>query len=653
MACAQIEENDPGKGYLSFGSLSIDAKVEGLQLTKASVPPTEIPTADQFTYTIINKEDGLTYYENVGLPVEVIPLPIGPYKVQVSYGANEFGRPYYFASNDNVTIKEDETTALNFSNIPLANAMVAVTLPDMTGHMSVSSISLSLSDGSSIPIKSGEYNFAPSGKEVFASFAGKNALGEDKSVKLSLGTLQPQRAYDVKFTLELPQLTFANQSSGAIAGRLYLTSLAAGEDIDTSKITYQLSSDGGSNWSSVTPEDKSGYWLISGLTATQTYKIRAVYGGITTEPWDFTPATPSPVTSFTITHEYSSNVLTGSKVTVDGQNISYGDILNGLITERGVQVKNPSGTVVRTIKRNETGSISETTYGWPYLPQGSYTLEAYFKIGDETVVYDTIEATSPAPTFTVTVSGNTTYSYYTDLNKGAAAANNKTAENVFDVTSSISISEDILKNDNYTKPSVTYSVGGKTASSTYGTSKTHELNSEIGGLSWGSHNLTAVVTFDNCSVTSKEHPCVITGLPYTAAPPKIEGEEEHLWKFHNGRGESWSGNGSYAKIGNGASGESTITSSNFYVPSNISVSIAYNYYVKCDNFLGGKNVFTLNLGSKEVTSTTVKGANSTTQNGTTSTTMTASDNYLVCMNSYGLGTSHSKIYSIIVSYSSE
>lgn len=123
-----------------------------------------------------------------------------------------------------------------------------------------------------------------------------------------------------------------------------------------------------------------------------------------------------------------------------------------------------------------------------------------------------------APSFTVTVSGNTTYSYYTDPTKGAEKANEKTAENVFDVQSSVSISENILGNSNYKSmlPSVEYSVGGESASGTYSSSsKTHTLENEISGLKWGTHSLTAKVTFDGVSVTSNGHECVITGLPYT------------------------------------------------------------------------------------------------------------------------------------------
>ena len=38
VSCVQIEQNNEGEGYVSFNPLSVNVSVEGLELTKASVP---------------------------------------------------------------------------------------------------------------------------------------------------------------------------------------------------------------------------------------------------------------------------------------------------------------------------------------------------------------------------------------------------------------------------------------------------------------------------------------------------------------------------------------------------------------------------------------------------------------------------------------
>ena len=38
MSCSQIEQATPAVGYLHFNTLAVDVTVEGLELTKASVP---------------------------------------------------------------------------------------------------------------------------------------------------------------------------------------------------------------------------------------------------------------------------------------------------------------------------------------------------------------------------------------------------------------------------------------------------------------------------------------------------------------------------------------------------------------------------------------------------------------------------------------
>lgn len=555
VSCVQIEQNNEGTGYISFNPLSVDVAVEGLELTKASVPADKIPGADDFTYTIVGKTDGRTYYSAQGLPADPIPLPVGTYKVDAVYGANEFNQAYYTASVDNVQIEEGKTNNINFGEITLDNAMVAVTLPDLSSHMEEVSY-ITVSDGkTSIDVESGKYYFAPVGPSVTVSFGGTNKLGDTKDFSVNLGALQPKHAYEVVCNLELPSFTFDDQSSGAIAGRLYLTSLAKIDGgLDASKAEYQISSDGGSSWKQVVPVAKDGYWVVSqtndgsALASDGTsYQIRAVYGGLVAGPWTFTPSMPAnTLTNASVAHTYESaglKSLTGSSAKVTGTDIVYPDIVASLIYSkgrRGVELVNSSGTVVRTLSGKETGSMTKEG-DWIYLPKGSYTLKPYFQIGDDKIYLSSLSVSSPAPKFTVTAYAETSYSRYLNYKNGMSgytlelANTSGTAEKIMGIRGIVSISDDVLSKNAGLINGVTLKYGDLSMLSsgtavttsvwypnTVATKEKDTDNWELTGLSWGTHKISASFTFDGVAAKSSTDStstdstlqCHITGLPF-------------------------------------------------------------------------------------------------------------------------------------------
>lgn len=536
VSCVQIEdEKNTGYGYLSFSPISIDYSVENLVSTKAKVPAEDLPTADDFTITI-----SASTLQN---PIVILPgqqpegslsLPVGSYTVSVAYGSNEFNQPFFYAEQS-VDLEMDETEEISLENIPLENAMVAVTMPaDMADHMDVESISLS--DGvNSIDVEPGRYYYVPSDKSVTVSFSGTN-MGERKTISVSLGVMQPQHAYDVVCSLDLPVLTFDDQSSGAIAGKLFLTSLASGDELDPDLIEYEICYKDGENWTSWMNDKKlvkkNGYWLLSELEESKIYKIRAVYGAITSEPWEFTPSKPTPFTDVTLTHTYNtSNVLTGSAVTTTGTDISCSGVLQGLVKERGVRVKNSEGTIVRILADKEIGTLAVTN-DWIYLPTGSYTIESYIKIGDESeIVCQTKALTSHKPEITVKAYAETSYSRYTstDATLKAKANDAGTGDKVMNIQGKVSISDAILGNPNYSnliKATLTYD-GISMLSDDYSvTSSTLRPNTLVGhtglfeannyaviGQDWGSHKVAASFTFDGVKATH-DVPCHVTGIPY-------------------------------------------------------------------------------------------------------------------------------------------
>lgn len=669
MSCSQIEQATPAVGYLHFNTLAVDVTVEGLELTKASVPAAAVPTADDFTYVITNKADGLKYYNKKGLPTEPIALPLGEYKVDIVFGANQFNQAYYVDSKDNVLIQENQPAIVEFDKVPLANAMVAVTLPDMTGHMEVTSITLS--DGvSTISVESGEYYFVPVGRTITAFFSGTNSLGESKSVSISVGTPEAQHAYNVVCNLDLPSFTFAEQSSGAIAGRLYLTELASlGDGLDASKIEYQISADGGSSWKPVVPAAKAGYWVINQtkdgsalLSDGTSYQIRAVYGGMVTGAWSFTPSMPSStVSSASISHTYKSqsfsglaqplSVLTGTAVTSNGSDMTYPAIVSDLISEkgsRGVELVNANGDLVRTIGGKETGSMS-TVGDWIYLPQGTYTLKPYFSIGDDKIYLSSLSATSPAPEFTVTAYAETSYSRYLNYKNGLSgytlnlANTDGTAEKIMGIRGIISISDEVLSKNTGLIKDVTLKYGDSSMLSS-GTavtssvwypntvaSKVSDTNWELTGRSWGSHTLSASFTFDGVAAKSSTDQnsivstvaCHITGLPYSYDfyNKNVNTLNTDGWTTHNVEYEYQTSSNNKCTIQNDGSNGYVISPA-YFIPSGASVSLQYSieaqYYRAWAINVSSKSI-ELRVGATSSTGSVASSYNTYTCNGSNKT----------------------------------
>ena len=645
LSCVKVEEdNQNGSGYLSFLPLSIDVSVNGDSHTKANVPPTDLPAEDEFIVTItgntLDKDIVLEHNEYLEGP---ILLPVGTYIVSASYGSNEFDTPYFYKS-EKIEIKENVTEQVSISDVSLANAMVKVTLPDMEKHLPDGVLTLSAGT-EAISVNAGEYHYVPVKENVpiTVSLSGTNTVGQPKTFSSTL-EVEAKRAYNVVFDLSLPDLIFADQSAGAIAGRLYLTSLASGAGLDSQKFEYKISSDGGQTWSDVEPvpvqDAKKPCWFISGLTAS-TYKIKAVYGGMETEPWEFTPSIPSsPVAGFEVKHDYSGDVLTGSTVTVSGADVQYSTMLQELIGERGVKVIYSDETV-RTITGKETGSMSAIVNDpWPYLPKGDYTLKAYFKIGNEEVIYDTeTYSNTTSPSFTVTTYAETSYSRY---NSSDPTLKNKandagTGDKVMNIQGKVSISDAILGNSNYSnliKASLKYD-DEELLSSTSVSSNTFE-GADQTGQEWRAHPLTASFTFDGFS-DNDEMTCDVTGIPYSYNfyNKNVSTLNKAGWTTHNVEYEFQTSSNNKCTIQNDGS-NGYLISPKFYAPENISIPLQYSiqaqYYRAWGINVGSKSI-QLRVGVTSSTSSvassyntyTCKGSNNTGGNYTTYTNTDSSN----------------------------
>ena len=123
--------------------ISVDYKIENIAPTKVTVPADDLPELEDFTVRIDGPIDEPLVYNPGELPSEKVALPVGTYSVEVIYGANDFGTPYYYASKS-ITISPKADANVSFADIPMGNAMLAIRVSaDVSHHLNISKIQLS------------------------------------------------------------------------------------------------------------------------------------------------------------------------------------------------------------------------------------------------------------------------------------------------------------------------------------------------------------------------------------------------------------------------------------------------------------------------------------------------------------------------------
>lgn len=240
-------------------------------------------------------------------------------------------------------------------------------------------------------------------------------------------------------------------------------------------------------------------------------------------------------------HTYDEDgVLTGSSLTVNHgipQNM-WKDVTN--LTVNVVK----GGEKYRYYSANGIESASVLTVGNTYLPHGSYDVYVEYTMNGEPTTIAGL-ATVPQPDkLKLTITSIEATTSYSLAKKGEIEkANNHAADTITSPKAVFAgISADVLK---VLQPTCSFSVSGKTNEGTV--SGTTLSCGKFGGLSWGSHTLTATVTFDGVS-SSATTTCHITGLPYKStnfmeeAPTFTSTNEVEKWikqgttKQQGGRG---------------------------------------------------------------------------------------------------------------------
>ena len=178
--------------------------------------------------------------------------------------------------------------------------------------------------------------------------------------------------------------------------------------------------------------------------------------------------------------------------------------LNVTVTKGGTEYRNYSASGIN--------STSVVPIGKTYLPAGSYDVNVTYTMNEvETTIKGTANVPKPDKNkFKLTITSVDATTSYSLAKKGDITNANKHAADTITSPKAVfaGISAAVL---NELQPTCSFSVSGKTNQGTV--SGTNLSCDKFGGLSWGSHTLTATVTFDGVS-SSATTTCHITGLPY-------------------------------------------------------------------------------------------------------------------------------------------
>ena len=651
-SCMNLDETrEGGYGYLTISGLDLDVQVEQLVPTKAGESTMDIsdligenrPELSEVTVTPEQPQEGEPAFYTWTISDGDLRLPAGKYTLSATSGSNDFGTPYFVGSGE-VTVSA-LATAEGTVTFTLGNSVMKVTMAEgFNDHFEPEGdtpVTISGSSGN-IAAAMDTYVFVPSGVQLSVKIDGKSSAEIERDYTVDV-TPSAATAYDVVLSTGGAALPTIELSKDQLAwgNRIFITAPAGFtgniSEGNKAKLVYEAIEATSPDWNN--PKTASG-GVIKGLETGTKYKVRARVGNLTSNEISLTPSVELKSSA---AHTKTGNDLDGTDVTTTFT--SPAQVVTDAISGWIFQLYNSDDETTSLREYTDTdgsvtsdGSLITATDGWPYLPQGTYKLKATATLTDGSTVSSMTDIEVGAPEFSVSVSGKTSYSYYTS--QGAAVANTKDAETIHEVSSNITIADNILGNSNYSKPTVTYEVDGKTSIGTYSASKTHD-HGEISGLSWNSHTLKATVTFDGKESVG-ECPCVITGLPYTAAPPTNSGN--HPWA---GSANSW--NKEYVRLHN-----NTIIQT-FHIPEDINVSVNHKarQYTRADDCtytfkVGDKVHYTKDQSSVGGSATNIDETYNDAQLKASSPTIEATNSYGTI--DFALEYTNVRIYSIIVNY---
>lgn len=254
-----------------------------------------------------------------------------------------------------------------------------------------------------------------------------------------------------------------------------------------------------------------------------------------------------------------------------------------------IVLKNSDNVIVRRYD-GPNGTMAKAN-GYDYLPQGTYTVSGTYTTLDGKVrTLTSNTATSPAPTFSVSVSGYTSYDCYKGTNGQTASVSNANAKDgstVYGLGASVTISADLMNDSKYSK-SFTYSYDQGAGVSISGNATSIPNKT---AQSWNKHTLSASCTFDGKKVDSETRNLHVTGLPFYCPVPTSA-----MWDTKdNGTGEVRFDNDGVYMRSTGLNAFAT-TKTGFYCPEGIGGKISADMRLYAISSLSQIQI-TVSLGS--------------------------------------------------------
>jgi len=593
ISCAGLDEQQSQTvGYLAAPSLDVDVTVDNLVQTKAWNFDIPQPSVEDINIVVKDK-DGKEKYNGKGFWSSPLVMPVGAYTIDAVSGTNTFGAPY-LKGHISGTIAPLEQNSPEQLTLSLANALVKVTVSEeLTAHFTPAATLLLKSGSDTYTADYGQWAYVPSGADLALELSGTNKAGNGAKFSYSLTSPSPKKAYSVVCGLDKtdwPSISLKVKPEDAWLSRIYITEHASFSGSiskeNEESVVYEsipASSDWGNMADIMTAESEEDVYVFKELVPGE-YKVRARVGALVSNVVTVNTALDAAKDmTVTATHTYTSGDLDGTDVSMTLNKSTY---IKNAVSQWNLDLYNAAGgNALRSgLAVDAVSDGSEITSGWPFLPTGSgegYILNAGLVMdGTEYTMSQSVAFTNQ-PTFTVTASGYTTYDKYRDYltSKSAAdlnAANQEgKAEYIFQISSSVTISENLLNNPNYTKK-VYYTCGPYTdiaydfvngEGDTDTAVKVHNIG-DVGGFSWGQNTLTAGVSFAGTRCNSAGDVCHITGLPYSVSFK--DNVNPSGWNFSNND----SGQNRLILKEGGASA----LSSTFHVPTDINVQTVLNAY---------------------------------------------------------------------------
>lgn len=650
-SCLDLDEGrNDGVGYMELQGLAADVEVYELVPTRSgTVTLSELgvteynePEIGKITFTLT----GPMNHSWKGALTEALALTVGKYTLTGTYdnsGNDGLAEALYgeFSTSFDVSAQQTVTPVIK---LPLVNSLVKVTMASgfaqhfnpADGACVTFTVEKSSEEKSSESAAVGNYVFVPASSALKVEVRGTNSAGVGKTLSYDLTSPAEKTAYNIvcgMTTGNVPSVTLAQDfSAGAFEDVLYFpaatvaninTDVAAGG----SELVYEIKGGSNTDWREVTVGEITAngntYKCINGLTSGTTYSLRARVGnifsngkpeGVSFTQVDFDDCV-SVVASAGHTKDGNGD-LDGTEVTASVSVTNLPSIIKELATvtategtfKNSAETTRSTAAVTTLSKDGQTSLEMQNPDGWPYIPQGenhTMTVNVTCKIGEKTYTTTSSKGniTVPAPEFSVNVSGYTTYDKYDEYKQGKAQLSEANvegkAEYIFQISSSVGISETLLKNNNY-DTKVYYTCGpytdieydfvnGKDDINT--SEKIHNIG-DLGGFPWGSNTLVAKVKFAGTEIIASKT-CHITGLPYDLS----KAPQTDKWTLSGGEAE-WDNN--YIHLDHATENSATLKLS---VIGSINVSLKTSFSIYTPTRFGSPSL-TISAGGNEISKTT-------------------------------------------------